>query len=75
MQTNTLNDDFIKALLDNADIGSLPEVTSKDNGKIAKVKDGAWAKGDDDGLPAVTADDNGKVLKVVDGDWAATLIE
>lgn len=52
--------------------GKLPEVTSDDNGKILKVKDGAWDKGEDvsgDKLPQVSSQDNGKVLKVVQGEW------
>lgn len=52
--------------------GKLPEVTSDDNGKILKVKDGAWDKGEDisgDKLPQVSSQDNGKVLKVVNGEW------
>lgn len=52
--------------------GKLPEVTSDDNGKILKVKDGAWDKGENisgDKLPQVSSQDNGKVLKVVNGEW------
>jgi hypothetical protein len=50
----------------------LPEVTSADNGKILKVKDGEWEPGEDisgDKLPPVSSADNGKVLKVVDAEW------
>lgn len=50
----------------------LPEVTSADNGKVLKVKDGVWNKGDDvsgDNLPPVSSADNGKILKVIDAEW------
>lgn len=51
--------------------GSLPKVTSINNGKILKVTNGKWAIGVAPiGLPSVSAKDNGKVLKVVDGAWA-----
>lgn len=52
--------------------GVLPAVTASDNGKILKVSDGTWGKGDEiTELPEVTSADDGKVLKVVDGVWVA----
>ena len=54
----------------------LPEVTSDDNGKVLKVVNGSWDKGDEaTELPAVTSDDNGKILKVVNGAWAVVTPE
>lgn len=47
--------------------GGLPSVTSSDNGKILKVTNGAWAKGD--GLPSVTQSDVSKVLVSNGSDW------
>lgn len=55
---------------------AFPAVTTEDNGKVMKVINGVWGKGDDEKggesgttLPAVTESDNGKVLKVVNGQW------
>jgi len=54
----------------------LPSVTADDNGKVMKVVNGKWSKGEDEKgeasgttLPAVTEADNGKVLKVSGGVW------
>lgn len=48
----------------------LPGVTSDDNGKVLKVVDGSWDKGDEGGLPQVTTSDEGKVLAVnSSGEW------
>lgn len=42
----------------------LPDVTVGDNGKILKVINGKWDKGDETKeLPDVTQQDDGKVLK------------
>ena len=51
---------------------AVPAVTPADNGKVMKVVNGVWDKGNDSGsvLPAVTAEDNGDVLAVVNGVWA-----
>ena len=48
----------------------LPDVTSADNGKIARVIDGEWDKDNETvELPDVNNDDNGKILKVINGAW------
>ena len=48
----------------------LPIVTVDDNGKILKVINGEWNKGDETKeLPDVTVQDDGKVLKVSNGAW------
>jgi len=48
----------------------LPDVTVDDNGKILKVINGEWNKGDETKeLPDVTQQDDGKVLTVVNGEW------
>lgn len=48
----------------------LPYVTVDDNGKILKVINGEWNKGDETKeLPDVTQQDDGKVLKVSNGAW------
>lgn len=48
----------------------LPYVTVDDDGKILKVINGEWNKGDETKeLPNVTQQDDGKVLKVINGDW------
>lgn len=51
--------------------GSLPTVTSADNGKVLGVVNGAWDIAEDAGevLPDVTTADNNKVLGVVGGTW------
>ena len=65
---DSVEKDKIEAILD---APNLPSVSSTDNGKILKVANGKWAKGNESvELPAVTADDNGKVLMVVEGVWA-----
>lgn len=65
---DSVEKDKIEAILD---APNLPSVSSTDNGKILKVANGKWAKGNETvELPAVTADDNGKVLIVVEGVWA-----
>ena len=62
--------DEIKVLDELASAVELPPVTSTDNGKILKVAEGVWAKGDvPTELPAVTSDDNDKILTVVEGVW------
>ena len=51
-------------------IGSLPDVTDVDDGKVLAVVDGEWVAADaPDGLPEVNASDNGKILTVVNGAW------
>ena len=53
--------------------GSLPEVTSSDNGKVMTVVEGAWvAQTPATGLPDVDATNNGQTLKVVDGVWTSS---
>lgn len=59
-------DDKFKAFMQS---GSLPEVSSTDNGDVLAVVEGAWAKADPI-LPAVSSEDNGNVLTVVEGAWA-----
>ena len=50
---------------------NLPSVSSTDNGKILKVANGKWAKGNETvELPSVTGTDNGKILKVSNGEWS-----
>ena len=62
-------DEIREAIEENG--SELPAVTSTDNGKILKVVNGKWDKGDaPSGLPAVTSEDNGDVLTVVEGQWA-----
>lgn len=59
-------DDIADTMADNA----LPSVSSVDNGKILKVTEGAWAKGDaPTELPEVTGSDNGLALVVKNGAW------
>ena len=51
--------------------GTLPDVTSADNGKILKVVSGDWEAAEaPSGLPDVTSADNGKSLEVSNGAWA-----
>lgn len=51
-------------------LAELPGVSSSDNGKILKVIDGTWAKGDaPTELPTVSSSDNGKFLGVSEGSW------
>lgn len=51
-------------------IGSLPDVTDVDDGKVLAVVDGEWVAADaPDGLPEVNAADDGKILAVVNGAW------
>lgn len=65
---DSVEKDKIEAILE---APNLPSVSSTDNGKILKVANGKWAKGNETvELPAVSADDNGKVLMVVEGAWA-----
>ena len=52
-------DDLGDALV-NAVKAELPAVTSTDNGKVLKVTDGAWAKGDINNNLIVTIDNEGK---------------
>ena len=59
---------------DELEKGSLPAVSSNDNGKALIVSAGKWAASPiPSQLPAVTAADEGKVLAVnSSGAWAAT---
>ena len=65
------NPKTIAEALDEAELtGGLPEVSASDNGKVLKVVEGAWGKGDDGGLPAVTSSDKKKGLAIdSSGNW------
>ena len=66
------NPKTIAEALNEAEIsgGGLPEVSGSDNGKVLKVVEGAWDKGDDSGLPAVTSADKKKGLCIdSSGNW------
>ena len=75
--TYTADDDTVSELLARIDAafastgGSLPAVTTEDNGDLLGVSGGKWAKVDPPAaeLPAVTADDNGDLLGVSSGAW------
>lgn len=62
---------FVKEAIDNAGGGgSLPIVTSDDNGDVLTVVEGAWAKADaPSGLPAAGTD--GNVLTADSGEWVS----
>lgn len=76
--TYTADDDTVSELLARIDAafaatgGSLPAVTTEDNGDLLGVSGGKWAKVEAPApeLPAVTADDNGDLLGVSSGAWA-----
>lgn len=77
MDTRGFNEKDITESLDKitnaikANGGELPPVTSDDNGKVLKVVNGDWNKGDvPTELPAVSGVDNGKILTVAEGVWA-----
>lgn len=58
--------------MEKAEEGSLPEVSSSDNGKLLGVSGGEWDVVDaPSSLPDVTYYDNGKVLGVQSGVWVA----
>lgn len=62
--------DYMEAIAEKAGGSGLPDVGTSDNGKVAKVIEGEWGVGyDEGGLPEVTTSDNGKIMKVVEGDW------
>ena len=68
---NTRLERYLKAIIDKiSSFVGLPDVTSSDNGKILKVTDGAWAKGDAE-LPNVTESDENRILTVgTSGTWS-----
>ena len=61
--------DLEKMGINNIDERILPDVSSSDNGKIAKVIEGKWALGDDRGLPSVSGWSNGVVMFAYNGGW------
>ena len=62
--------EIVAAVLEEASIKELPEVSSSDNNKVLTVVSGKWAKADvPNELPSVTGSDNGNVLTVVEGQW------
>lgn len=67
----TIPEEQVQKLIEQSEGGTLPEVTTTDNGKVLTVVEGAWDKAEASGssLPEVTAADNGKVLTVVEGEW------
>ena len=54
--------DLEKMGINNIDERILPDVSSSDNGKIAKVVEGKWALGDDNSMPSSAGRDRGVVL-------------
>ncbi len=69
---DSIDKETLDALLGLLSCGTVPKVTSTDNGKVLMVVSGKWkAVAMPTELPAVTAEDNGKVLTVADGAWAA----
>ena len=68
------NPKTIAEALDEAELtGGLPEVSASDNGKVLKVVEGAWGKGDEGGLPAVTGADTKKGLCIDgSGNWVVS---
>lgn len=61
--------DLAKFGIEDIDKRVLPKVSASNNGKIAKVIDGKWALGNDNGLPSVSGWSNGVVMFAYNGSW------
>lgn len=69
---DSIDKETLDALLGLLNCGTVPKVTSTDNGKVLMVVSGKWkAVAMPTELPEVDAEDDGKLLGVSSGAWAA----